>query len=609
MADAADKNAYSPHERTRGLNLPPGMLEDDYVDYHDIWSKEPPKDLMKQHSQSVTNNDSTLNPSQPSTQSKRLSNDPKKSVLDQINFEAVKEIEITVSNALQRLGKLHLAVDTCVKALISFCIDDWLDIPILINTIISIRDYSGKLKTALRLLTEFGLGTLVNTTKSTNGEILMDKLIGDVEPLLESYYKVKICLMHLDSNNWSVPNVRASSNEKFFATLNAIMILSQRIPDQCRAFNLSVQNNVHELFDPDPVELPALVKSTSIRNKKFSVPVEAQKMSAEVLKKDTMTMRRQNARDFSTLSRPIPKIPPKPTLPNQRRSLAGVMEPPESPRYNLTSRGFNHIERLVTDYIPEDDRQKKYASDPATPSHTDDQKIVWGGSCPVLVGRNSAAAASPLRGAESYSSSTASISEETIEIRRTTMTTDRVNKVYPSDSNLTSPVLSPLHTRSASLPWNDKLKNAFTYDDNVNKQQMSALDHRDIEALEFFCRQVESQVMLLRDSMKNLTAAVENREEPAIFVSHSKFIILTAHKVVHGGQEISERLLNHDIRTKLKDGTTHLTVCIRGVVSATKTAALEYPEPNAMMEMISSVLALGDAVRIIHSECRRALDA
>ena len=118
-------------------------------------------------------------------------------MLDQINFEAVKELDISLSEALERLSKLHLAVDTCVQALLSFCVNNWLDISFLQNTIVTIRDLSGKLKTALRLLTEFGLGTLVNTTRCVNGEVLMDSLITDVESLLESYYKIKICILHL----------------------------------------------------------------------------------------------------------------------------------------------------------------------------------------------------------------------------------------------------------------------------------------------------------------------------------------------------------------------------------------------------------------------------
>ena len=505
------------------------------------------------------------------------------------------------------MTKLHLAVDTVVQALTSYCTGNWLDVAVLVQTIPYIRDYSGKLKTALRLLTEFGLGVLVNTTKAPRGEILMDRMIGNVEPLLECYYKIKVCLMHLDGNNWTVPKSRSSSNDKFFATLNAIMILSQRIPDQCKSFSTAVQGNAKELFDADPVEVVTVQKPSPFRPS----PITQQRgpeMPVEGLRQQ-MIGHKQQVRDSSTLHRPTATIPPKPSLPNpsQRRSLAGVIEPPESPRYNLTSRGFNHIERLVTEYVPEDNRQKKYASDPATPSHIDAEKTMWGGSCPILINRNSASGATFLRGAESHSnnsSASAIFTEETIEIRQTTTTASRM---YPSDSNILSPTLSPNHSRSASLTTTDKI---FNYDEsNLSKSPISPLDHRDIEALEFFCRQVESQVMLLRESMKNLTESVEGREEPAIFVSHSKFIILTAHKIVHSGNEITERLLNNDVRAKIKESSSHLTLCIRGVVSSTKTAALEYPEPSSMMEMISSVLALGDAVRIIHSECRKALDS
>ena len=495
-------------------------------------------------------------------------------------------------------------MDTVVQALTSYCTGNWLDVAVLVQTIPYIRDYSGKLKTALRLLTEFGLGVLVNTTKAPRGEILMDRMIGNVEPLLECYYKIKVCFIHLDGNNWTVPLSRSSSNDKFFATLNAIMILSQRIPDQCKSFSTAVQSNAQELFDPDPVEVVSVQKPSPFRPSPIALP-RAQEMSVEGLQHQ-MIGHRQQVRESSTLHRSMATIPPKPSLPNQRRSLAGVMEPPESPRYNLTSRGFNHIERLVTEYVPEDNRQKKYASDPATPSLSDAEKTMWGGSCPVLINRNSASGATSLLGAESHSSNSSAsaiFTEETIEIRQTTTTASRM---YPSDSNILSPTLSPNHNRSASLTTTDKI---FSYDEsNLPKSPISPLDHRDIEALEFFCRQVESQVMLLRESMKNLTESVEGREEPAIFVSHSKFIILTAHKIVHSGNEITERLLNNDVRAKIKESSTHLTLCIRGVVASTKTAALEYPEPSSMMEMISSVLALGDAVRIIHSECRRALD-
>ena len=86
---------------------------------------------------------------------------------------------------------------------------------------------------------------------------------------------------------------------------------------------------------------------------------------------------------------------------------------------------------------------------------------------------------------------------------------------------------------------------------------LSSLDHRDIES---FCRQVESQVVLLRESMKNQTEAVENQDEPVVFVQYAKFISLTGH---HCGQDISERLINNEIKEKLKDDTSHPTLTLR----------------------------------------------
>ena len=54
------EEAYSGHKKQRnhnnnnllavpGVGGNGGYCEDDYVDYHDIWSKEPPKELVQQH--------------------------------------------------------------------------------------------------------------------------------------------------------------------------------------------------------------------------------------------------------------------------------------------------------------------------------------------------------------------------------------------------------------------------------------------------------------------------------------------------------------------------------------------------------------------------------
>ena len=54
----AMEEAYSSHKKRNNNNnllavpgrpVNSGYCEDDYVDYHDIWSKELPKELVQQH--------------------------------------------------------------------------------------------------------------------------------------------------------------------------------------------------------------------------------------------------------------------------------------------------------------------------------------------------------------------------------------------------------------------------------------------------------------------------------------------------------------------------------------------------------------------------------
>ena len=93
-----------------------------------------------------------------------------------------------------------------------------------------------------------------------------------------------------------------------------------------------------------------------------------------------------------------------------------------------------------------------------------------------------------------------------------------------------------------------------------------------------------------------------------MFVSHSKFVILTAHKVVHSGEEVTGRLLDKNVKSNIKDEMSQLAETIRNVVAATKQAAIDYPEQASMIEMMSTVLAVGEGVRSIHKEVKLALD-
>ena len=592
-------------------------------------------------------------------------------------MSAVKELKLTQQQAYDRLNKLHLAVDTSVTTLMSYSSGDWLDPVHLSHNINQIKDMANKSKLAMRLLTEFGLGMVVNA-RTMNEESDAEKMKNDIEPMLEYYYKIKVCILHLDGCKWSVPAVRNKDNEKFFATLNAIMILGGRVPENCRKLTSTLYYSVRSLFKPEePAKAAAQnqndtksltermeqlkMKSQSNRMpescdnpekgklKQLSGTVDAKKVR-EILELDTqpkpswhdhegLSTEKANGADMSpmemkqefqsrrqkgynsTLPR-RPPVPPKPSLPTNRRSMAAFVsdEQPTSPT-------VPKADTLVTDFVADDGR-KKYASDPTqSPMEREPtRKPEWGGSCPQL-DDHSTYSTPPSHSIErATSSGTAASTTSTASLNNSSDDLDgnaNLNKM-PSDTNLYSQTMqqsrvteppAPAHIRSASLPWNDNKIPFSSYEkESANAEQVNAnkrlsrLDHRDSEALAFFMQRVESQVLILRDAVRNLTESVSNSEAPQIFVSHSKFVILTAHKVVHAGEELCGKLLNNDVRAKVKRATTRLADSIRGVVAGTKQAALDYPNQNSLMEMMTTVLSVGEAVREVHKEAKQALE-
>ena len=593
----------------------------------------------------------------------------KNSSLDQINMSAVKELNLNHTQAYDRLNKLHLAVDTSIAALLSYSGGDWLNPIQLSKSIDAIKDMANKVKLALRLLTEFGLGTVVNArVLGLDSEV--DIIKNDIEPLLESYYRIKVCLLHLDSCKWIVPLVRDTSTDKFFATVNAIMILAGQIPEPCRKLTSTLRSKVSKLFTEDeslPVKEVAIGLADRMAGKsnirksmeminnekgKSVVGTVDDKKVREILEldarpastwydQDTSLIDRANGADMSpmemkqefqsrrqkgynsTLPR-RPRVPPKPNLPSNRRSMAAFVTNDEEA---VTTQTVVKADTLVTDFITEDGR-KKYASDPSRspvePEPT--RKPEWGGSCPQL--DDHATYSTPQSMLRATSSGTAASSTSTTSLNMSGDDLDanaNLSKMA-SDTNLFAQTMIPArvtepvgftHVRSASLPWDEnkipftsyeKQQNSSSKSVQGNPKRLSKLDHRDSEAIVFFLQRVESQVLILRDAVRNLTDSVSNSEVPQLFVPHSKFVILTAHKVVHAGEELSGKLLSDVVKAKIKRATGRLADSIRGVVAGTKQAALDYPNQNSLMEMMTTVLSVGESVREVHKEAKRALD-
>ncbi|KAM4618725.1 breast cancer anti-estrogen resistance protein 1 isoform 2-T2 [Polymixia lowei] len=120
----------------------------------------------------------------------------------------------------------------------------------------------------------------------------------------------------------------------------------------------------------------------------------------------------------------------------------------------------------------------------------------------------------------------------------------------------------------------------------------SKLCHGDRQLLLFYQEQCEQNVTTVTNAIDAFFTAVNSNQPPKIFVAHSKFVILSAHKLVFIGDTLSRQAKSPDVRARVAQSSNALCDKLKDIVISTKTAALQYPSPGAAREMTERVREL-----------------
>ncbi|XP_047460789.1 enhancer of filamentation 1 isoform X2 [Mugil cephalus] len=115
---------------------------------------------------------------------------------------------------------------------------------------------------------------------------------------------------------------------------------------------------------------------------------------------------------------------------------------------------------------------------------------------------------------------------------------------------------------------------------------------RDRQLLSFYSEQCEQHFVTLLSAVDAFFACVSAGQPPRIFVAHSKFVILSAHKLVFIGDTLSRQASVPDVANRVMNSSNVLCDLLKTVVTATKTAALNYPNTAAIQEMVDRVTDL-----------------
>ncbi|NXF69602.1 BCAR1 protein, partial [Ciccaba nigrolineata] len=124
-----------------------------------------------------------------------------------------------------------------------------------------------------------------------------------------------------------------------------------------------------------------------------------------------------------------------------------------------------------------------------------------------------------------------------------------------------------------------------------------ALCPADRQLLLFYLEQCETNLTTLTNAVDAFFTAVSTNQPPKIFVAHSKFVILSAHKLVFIGDTLSRQAKAQDVQHKVMHYSNLLCEMLKEIVVTTKAAALHYPSPAASKDMVERVKDLANSTQ------------
>ncbi|KAK7898307.1 hypothetical protein WMY93_019160 [Mugilogobius chulae] len=129
-------------------------------------------------------------------------------------------------------------------------------------------------------------------------------------------------------------------------------------------------------------------------------------------------------------------------------------------------------------------------------------------------------------------------------------------------------------------------------ENDISQWISHSLCSRDKQLLVFYSDQCGQHFLTLLSAMDAFFSCVSAGQPPRIFVAHSKFVILSAHKLVFIGDTLSRQVSTPELANRVMNASNVLCDLLKTVVGATKTAALNYPNTAAIQEMVDRVTEL-----------------
>ncbi|XP_075529641.1 serine_rich_CAS and FAT-like_CAS_C domain-containing protein p130CAS isoform X3 [Dermacentor variabilis] len=137
---------------------------------------------------------------------------------------------------------------------------------------------------------------------------------------------------------------------------------------------------------------------------------------------------------------------------------------------------------------------------------------------------------------------------------------------------------------------------------------MPGLDQNDVQILNFYGAQIDTHILFLTNAIDAFLATIENNQPPKVFIGHSKFVVISAHKLVYMGDTVYRNIVNVDIKNKVLQCSSNLCEALKVLINSTKKAALQFPSVAAVQEMVDSIVDvshLANDLKVVVMQAKR----
>ncbi|XP_054286391.1 breast cancer anti-estrogen resistance protein 1 isoform X2 [Macrosteles quadrilineatus] len=130
-----------------------------------------------------------------------------------------------------------------------------------------------------------------------------------------------------------------------------------------------------------------------------------------------------------------------------------------------------------------------------------------------------------------------------------------------------------------------------------DKKLDDGIDPSDMQVLAFYSAQCTTHAAHLTHAIDAFLQTVEHNQPPKVFLAHGKFVVLSAHKLVHIGDTVHRNVTRSDVRTRVLACANALSEALAATVHKTKRAAQQFPSVTAVQEMVDSVVDISHLAR------------